>query len=497
MDCINEEAISKSMFCDKDVYMMRKTVAAILAAVILCGFSGCQSGTRLDPQNPVNIKIWTYYNGSQQEAFDKLVSDFNGSTGLEMGIIAENISQGSISDLSEELLRSASGDVNGAAMPNLAMTYPETAMELDKLNLLADMDDLFTKDELKEFIPAFIEEGRLVKDGPLRIMPVAKSTEILAVNKTDWDKFAKDTGTDTKALSTIEGLTATGEKYFNWTAEQAGNELKGKALFARDAIDNYMLVGSAQLGQEIFSRDGTGEKVNLDKETIRTLWDNYYVPFIKGYFASEGKFGSDDIKTGKVITYVGSSASMGYFPTKVSLEDDSTYPIEAMILPAPYFEKAEVKYSIQQGAGLCTVNKSDEENYAAAQFIKWFTMEEQNMSFSVNSSYMPVTISATAPEKIKSAFSGQNSFDKDALLIAAETFSQGETYISKPFDGMINARSKLKFSMLDKAKEDRKTVVEEIKAGKDLNNAAAKFTDDENFEKWYIDLSAQIMKEVK
>jgi multiple sugar transport system substrate-binding protein len=79
-----------------------------------------------------------------------------------------------------------------------------------------------------------------------------------------------------------------------------------------------MLVGAKQLGVTIFDVENGTMKLNFDEETVRKLWDNYYVPFVKGYFAAEGRFRSDDIKTGTIISCVGSTSSATFFPNKVS-----------------------------------------------------------------------------------------------------------------------------------------------------------------------------------
>ena len=63
---------------------------------------------------------------------------------------------------------------------------------------------------------------------------------------------------------------------------------------------NYFLIGAKQLGTEIFSVKDSKVTLNFDKEIIRKIWDNYYVPFVKGYFAASGKFRSDDINTGNI-----------------------------------------------------------------------------------------------------------------------------------------------------------------------------------------------------
>lgn len=37
------------------------------------------------------------------------------------------------------------------------------------------------------------------------------------LNKTDWDKFARDTGADIYSLQTWEGLAMTAQEYYEWS----------------------------------------------------------------------------------------------------------------------------------------------------------------------------------------------------------------------------------------------------------------------------------------
>ena len=60
-------------------------------------------------------------------------------------------------------------------------------------------------------------------------------------------------------------------------------------------------------------RDGE-MTLQLDRKIMRKLWDCYYVPTVKGYFGSFGRFRSDDAKTGDIIALVGSTAGTTYFP---------------------------------------------------------------------------------------------------------------------------------------------------------------------------------------
>ena len=53
-----------------------------------------------------------------------------------------------------------------------------------------DLNQYFTPQELSAYIPEFLEEGRLNGDH-LYVFPTAKSTEVLFVNTTIFDRFAQ------------------------------------------------------------------------------------------------------------------------------------------------------------------------------------------------------------------------------------------------------------------------------------------------------------------
>ena len=103
---------------------------------------------------------------------------------------------------------------------------------------------------------------------------------------------------------------------------------------------------------------------DIDRDTMKALWDNYYVPMVQGWFSAEGKFRSDAVKTGDLLCYVGSSSSVVYFPQTVTLDDETSYPIELAALPAPTFADGEQPCAPQQGAGF-VVTKSDEKRETA------------------------------------------------------------------------------------------------------------------------------------
>ena len=154
-------------------------------------------------------------------------------------------------------------------------------------------------------------------------------------------------------LETFEGITATARAYYAWTDSLTDAPDDGKAFFGRDAMANYCIIGSRQLGAEVFG-DGT---LVPDKDVFRRLWDNYYVPYINGWFTASGRFRSDSARMGDIVALVGSSSGSIYFPSAVSVSDSESYRITCTVLPAPIFAGG-ARYAVQQGAGMCVI-KSD------------------------------------------------------------------------------------------------------------------------------------------
>ena len=469
----------------------KKIIAALTGGAMLAGMlTGCGVGTGKSDE-PVNLTVWTYYNGEQLDAFNALVDSFNESVGKEKNIIVESSSLGSVNDLESNVMDAAEEKVGAADMPNIFSAYADTAYKLDQAGQVVDLSDYLTDEEKSEYIDAYLKEGDFSGDGSIKIFPVAKSTELLFLNKTDWDKFAEATGADESDLETVEGLVETSEKYYNWTDEQTEEPDDGKALFGRDAMANYMFVGARQLGGNLFEVKDGKMTLNFDKEIVRKLWDNYYVPYVKGYFAASGRFRSDDIKTGNILAYVGSTSSATFFPIQVMTSDTESHDIELEVLTPPEFEGGK-KVAVQQGAGMVVTKASEEEEKASVEFLKWFTRTENNIAFSVGSGYLPVTREANDRKKIKSCNTDISDSMEEILSVGVDTVNTSTMYTPKAFEGSNDARNILEHTMSDLATADRTVVEERIQNGEDLENAAADFLTEEYFKSWYQDTLSKL-----
>lgn len=459
-----------------------------LAAVLVFMLAGCGSKGPLDPKNPVSLTVWHYYNGSQQAAFDTLVEEFNDTVGRERGIYVQGYSQGSVSDLESAVRDAISGKVGADTMPDIFSSYADTAYEVEQAGALANLSDYLNQEELAQYVDSYIEEGRIAADGTFRIFPTAKSTEIMMINRTDWEPFAAASGVSLDDLSTIEGVAAVAEKYYKWTDSLTPDiPHDGKALYGRDAVANYFIIGMQQLGVEIFQVENGALTLNLPEEALYRLWENYYVPMVRGYFSAYGSFRSDDVKTGDILAYTGSTASAMYFPDQVELENGS-YAIDYIVMAAPIFEGGK-NCAVQQGAGM-VVSKSDERHeYAAVEFLKWFTQAENNLQFGCVSGYLPVTKAGNSIEKLDQVIADRE------LTVAPKTYDCLTTifqdmehitlYTNKSFKNGSAARKVLEYHLADQASADRAEVLAALDRGQSLEDASAPYVTREAFEDWY------------
>lgn len=478
----------------------RAAAAAVVLALLLSGCGGKtaeqEKKSALDPKNPVTITVWNYYTGAQQETFDKLTEEFNEGKGKELGIIVKASSEGGIADLEENVLAAAEKKVGAKDVPNIFAAYTDTAYKVDKMGLVADLNEYLTAEEKEEYIASYIKEGEFADDESLKIFPVAKATEIFMLNKTDWDKFAAATGASLDNIATIEGLTETAQKYYEWTDSLTEQPDDGKAFFGRDAVANYMIVGAMQLGTEIFQKDKDGNvTIDFPENVARKLWDNYYIPYINGYFSAVGRFRSDDIKTGNIISFVGSSSGATFFPDKVILNDEDSYPIETEVLQAPQFEGSK-GFAVQQGAGMVVTKGKDAEVEGAVEFLKWFTDTQQNAYFSAASGYLPVKKEANAFKVMEKESDGTEKVDK-VLKVSIDTVNNNILYTTPAHENGTAVRNVLEYSMSDKAQADYEAINAEVAAGTSRAEAAAKYNTDENFKEWYQSIKNELKTTLK
>ena len=367
---------------------MKKAVLFLLAmlATVFC-LPGCGDSQILNPKKPVTVTMWHNYGGDMQETMDYLIDQFNSTVGKEKGILVDVTAISSSSELNESLGMIANGDPGAPDMPDIFTGYPKIAVQFQEKGLLANLDNYFTAEEQAAYVEAFLTEGRLA-DGGLYVFPLAKSTEILYVNQTLFDRFAAATGADAKQLSSFEGIAALARSYYDWTDAATPDVLNdGKQFYAADSWFNVAEVGMAQLGGNLFDESGA---LALENAAYAHIFETLYFPAAKGGFAIYDGYSSDLAKTGDLVCSTGSSAGILFYGDTITYPDGTVEAVEYSILPYPTFAGGE-NVALQRGGGLMVAKTDARTEYAAAVFIKWLTASAQNMKFISKTGYLPVT----------------------------------------------------------------------------------------------------------
>ncbi|WP_148509901.1 extracellular solute-binding protein [Hungatella hathewayi] len=422
---------------------MRKHLTRLCAATLtlVLALGGCVGGgsAPLNPKEPVTLTMWHNFGGTMQDTMDALIDEFNSTVGKEQGIIINVTAISSSAELQKTLSMIAAGDPGAPEMPDITTSYPKTAILLQKNGMLANLDDYFTGEDLSGYIPPFVEEGRF-EDG-LYVFPIAKSTEILYLNQTLFDRFAAETGVSMDSLVTFEGLAQTAQKYYDWTDAQTPEiPGDGKAFFTSDSWLNLAQAGMAQRGGALFEN----ETLNIAGADYAHIWNTICPPLITGAFANYDGYSSDLSKTGDLVCSTGSSAGILFYGDTITYADGTVEQVEYSILPYPVFEGGE-KLAIQRGNGMVVAKSDEAHEYAGAAFLRWFTAPEQNMRFVSSTGYLPVTQDALEHRMDAEIDQVEDGRIKKMLVAVTEMYQNYHFFVAptfEAFDSMGSAYEK-------------------------------------------------------
>ena len=394
--------------------MVKRLLFPAAVFVLLMALSAC--GAR----KPVTITMWHNYGGQMQSAMDSLVDEFNSTVGKEKGVIVNVTAIAAFKDVEANLRLIADGEPGAPAMPDITVAYPKTAMFLAEQDLLAPLDNQFTQKELDAYLPAFINEGRL-PDRKLYVFPIAKSTEVLFLNRTLFDRFAADTGVTAESLSTLEGIAAAASRYVEWSG--------GAAFYTADSWFNLAIVGMAQKGLAFVSPDS----LDTSADAYRALWNVMLPAAACGGFAVSESYSSDLSKTGEIICSTGSTAGILFYGDSVTYPDNTIEAVAYEVLPYPVLSGGE-KVALQRGAGMAIAKSTDAKERAAAAFLKWFTAPAQNMRFVTGTGYLPVTNEAFEKNMSEEIDNVENESIRKLLTAAALMYREYEFIVAPNYE---------------------------------------------------------------
>lgn len=414
---------------------MKKTAALLMACILVVLsllLSACSSTTHLDPSNPVTLTIWHVYGSQTTSPLNDAIYNFNNTVGKDKGVIVK-VEMVTDSGKIDDALNAAIDNEPGAQnLPDLFVAYPRMAERFADGTLL-DFTDYFSQKELGEYREDFLSEGYF--DGKLLMLPIAKSSELIFVNKTLFDRFAADTGITVDCFNSIETIMTACSAYYDWS--------EGKTLFQINDFYHYFLANMAAIGGE-FIKDG---KINADSEEFAKAFAPIAEAGIYGGLCVGDGYASDRWKTGEIICSSGSTAGILYLRDYVTYPDNTTEDIETLVLPYACLSGSKPTV-VHRGGGLFAVKSDDErKNEAAAVFAKWIAESQNNLDFVTKAGYLPVTNSAfdtllggtveVENEKYQMLFSAVADQYKDNYSFCSVPLFDGASSTQKDFEVLI------------------------------------------------------------
>ena len=446
----------------------RKILSALCGICLMISISGCSIGKS---REPIQLTLWHVYGEQVASPINELIDEFNSTVGQKEGIQITVTSVSNSNKIHEGVLAAVNHEPGAPELPDIFNCYPKTVSAMQDSDMLVDYRDYFSDEELKGYIKEFLDEGTF--DERLLIFPVAKSTELLFINKTLFDRFAKETGAKLDDLATWEGLYKAASLYAEWSG--------GKAFLANDYPFHYFQVGVQALGEDFF-RD---EQFSFC-QSYKTAWDLLAPAAIKGgVWLGEG-YATEALRTGDAIATIASSASVLYYKNIVTYEDNTSEEIEIISMPYPSFEKGQ-KMVMQRGSGFCTVKSTPEREKAACTFIKWLTEPEQNTKFVTSLGYVPVCYEAYDKYLIKETEQIEDPKYKDLYKTIQDINPNYEFVYPPRFDSYLDSETAFTVTVRRLLSDARQEYIDIVDSGENPDSAVYDISD-----KYFVKLQSEL-----
>jgi len=359
---------------------MKKAIILGLVSILLLAACGNQQKSKSDV---TEVVFWQAMGGPLGDALKELIDEFNRT---HPDIHVTSINMGNYTALSQKLMAS----IQTGNQPNLAQAYEAWIANFIDGNVIIPIEDFIAKDpnfgeeDLNDFYDVFIKSNTM--NGKLVSFPFNKSVRVQYYNKDilfqndldpnrppkTWDEFLQYS----KLLT--QDLDGDGK------IDQYGTTLKISAW----QFENLLL----QAGGEIMDETNTKPLFNSPEGVEALEYLNILLNENKSAYLSPGYEGQKDFTARKIAFYEDSSVSMAYM-----LRTGIDFNLGISAIPVK-----KTKRNIISGTNVVIFDSQNEKvEWAAWEFVKWFTEAKQTARWSELTYYMPVRKSAFQEEALK------------------------------------------------------------------------------------------------
>jgi ABC-type glycerol-3-phosphate transport system substrate-binding protein len=373
--------------------MCRKWYAVFLALLLVsCGPAASPSpsgqptsNATAAPEPAVSITFWHGQSGVLGDRLNELITKFNASHKIQV--------QGAFQGTYDQLYQKIVSAIQAGTVPDMAMVSgpPQTAQywkanALTPVQQFVDSPDGFTGDQLKDFVPALLNDNSLPVNGKQALVswPFSKSLALLYYNpdilaqagvsvpKT-WDDL-RAALLAVKSKTTATPLEYTPDVYYFFLPylwSQGGDALS--ADYSKASFNSAQGLAAIQYQTDL---------VLTDKTAVVTQGFDWQNPFAQG----------------KVAFAVSTSVSRPFI--EQAMPKDHTFKVGMAPLPAGPKGAATDLF----GNNLVIFAKTPSDHQRAAWlFMKWLTDIDQTVAWSLASGYMPLRVSAQNAPDFKAA----------------------------------------------------------------------------------------------
>lgn len=367
----------------------KKLTSLALSTVLMTGLmTGCGSKNNASSEEivteitePVEISFWHAMSGDLEKTLENLTNKFM-EANPNIKVNLQN--QSTYNDLQQKMTATLASPKD---LPTLTQAYPHWMINAMQDELLVDLkpyieNETIGSENYNDILEGFRTSSEI--DGKIYGMPFNKSTEVIWYNKTLFDELGLEVPTTFEEFAQV-AKTIT--------------EKKGIVGAGFDSLNNFYTTYLKNKGVDFNSETDV-----TSAESVEAA--NYYLDGIKeGYFRIAGTdmYLSGPFAAEQLGMYVGSNAGESFVKQGV----DGKFEIGVAPYPA--------ESVMQQGTDLYMFSSATaEQRTAAFEYLKFLTSTENQITWGVETGYIPATHAAISSDEYKNSGSLVSSILEEA-----------------------------------------------------------------------------------